>query len=82
MTESSTPTERSKKQRDNTKRHQICDFTTIADRLRTVSLSSDRHPTGVVNRFTGSQPSKLTPQSSNRGYKHAETKRRRSDSVP
>ena len=33
-----TPTEKSKKQRDNTKTSQIFDFTTIADLLNTVSL--------------------------------------------
>ena len=33
------------------------DYTTIADRLRTVSLSNNSHPTGVVTPFTGAQPS-------------------------
>ena len=30
------------------KRHQNFDYTTIADRLRTVSWSNNSHPTGVV----------------------------------
>ena len=30
------------------KRHQNFDYTTIADRLRTVSWSNSSHPTGVV----------------------------------
>ena len=37
MTKATTSTEKSKKQRDNTKRHQNFDYTTIADRLRTVN---------------------------------------------
>ena len=41
-------TEQPKKQRDNTKRNQNFDYTTIAGRLRTVSWGSDSHPTGVV----------------------------------
>ena len=36
ITKAPTPTEKSKKQRDNTERHKF-DYTTIADRLRTVS---------------------------------------------
>ena len=40
--------ENSKKQRDNTKRHQNVDYTTIADRLRTVSWSNDSKPTGTI----------------------------------
>ena len=39
------------------KRHQKFDYTTIADRLVTVSWSNDSHP----NRLTGSQPS-YSPQ--------------------
>ena len=34
---------KSKKQRDNTKRHQNFDYTTITDRLRTVSWGNDSH---------------------------------------
>ena len=49
MTKDPTPTEKSKKQRDNiinaTKNF---DYTTIAYRLRTVSLSNSSHPTGVI----------------------------------
>ena len=49
MQKAPTPTEKSKLQRDNTKkRHQNVDYTTIADWLRTVSWSNSSHPTGVV----------------------------------
>ena len=42
MTEALTPTEQSKKQRDNTKNAtKNFDYTTIADRLRTVSWGND-----------------------------------------
>ena len=44
-----TPTEKSKTQRDNTKNAtKNFDYTTITDRLRTVSWSNNSHPTGVV----------------------------------
>ena len=44
-----TLTEKSKKQRDNTKiSTKNFDYTTIADRLRTVRSSNNSHPTGVV----------------------------------
>ena len=59
MTKAPTLTENSKKQHDNTKNDRNFYYTTIADRLRTVSWSNDSHQTGVVNRFTGSQPSRL-----------------------
>ena len=45
MTKAPTTTEKSKKQRDNTKNF---DYTTITDRLRTVSWSDNRHRTGAV----------------------------------
>ena len=49
MTKAPTPKEKSKKQRDNTKNAtKNVDYTTIADRLRTVSWSNSSHPTGVV----------------------------------
>ena len=49
MTNAHTPTEKSKKHRDNIKNAtKNCDYTTIADRLRTVSRSNSRYPTGVV----------------------------------
>ena len=50
MTKTHTPTEKSKKERDNTKNPATknFDYTTIADRLRTVSWSKNSHPTGVV----------------------------------
>ena len=49
---SPTPTEKSKKQRDNIQNAtKNFDYTTTADRLRTVSWSNSSHPTGVVNQF-------------------------------
>ena len=49
MTEALTLTEKSKMQRDNTKNAtKNFDYTTIADRLRTVSWGSESHPAGVV----------------------------------
>ena len=49
MTKAQTPTEKSKKQRDNTKNAtKNFDYTTITDRLRTVNWSNNSHPTGVV----------------------------------
>ena len=43
---------------DNIKRAtENFDFTTIADRLRTVSWSNSSHPTVVLNRFTSALPS-------------------------
>ena len=54
MTEAPTPTEMSKGQSDNTNNAtKKFDYTTIADRLWTVSWSNYSHPTGVVNRFMG-----------------------------
>ena len=48
MTEALTSTEKSKKQRDNIKNAtKNFDYTTIADRLRTVSWGNDSHPAGV-----------------------------------
>ena len=43
MTKATTPIEISKRQSDNTKRHQNFRITTIVYRLRTVSLSNDSH---------------------------------------
>ena len=49
MTKAPTPTEKSKKQRDNIKNaNKNFDYTTIADRLRTVSWSNSSQSTGVV----------------------------------
>ena len=45
VTKTHTPTEQSKKHKNATKNF---DYTTIADRLRTVSWSNSSHPTGVV----------------------------------
>ena len=54
MTEALTPTEKSKKQRDNTKNAtKNFDYTTIADRLRTVSWGNNSHPAGVVKPVYG-----------------------------
>ena len=45
MTKAPTPTEKSKKHRDNIKNDiKNFDYTTIADRLRTVSLSNSSQP--------------------------------------
>ena len=55
-----TPTEKSKKQCDNTKRNQIFDYTTIADQLREVSWSNDSHLTVVVKPVYGIQTFPLT----------------------
>ena len=49
VTKTPTPTDLSNKQRDNIKdATKNLDYTTIADRLRTVSWSNNSHPTGVV----------------------------------
>ena len=54
MTEALTPTEKSKKQRDNTKNAtKNFDYTTIADRLKTVSWGNDSHLAGVVKPVYG-----------------------------
>ena len=54
MTEALTQTEKSKKQRDNTKNAtKNFDYTMIADRLRTVSWGNDSHPAGVVKPVYG-----------------------------
>ena len=61
MTKAPTPTEKSKKQRDNTKTQpKIFDYTTIADPLRTVSWGNDSHPTGVVKPVYGISTFPLT----------------------
>ena len=50
MTKAPTPTEKPKKQRDNT---QNFNHTAIVDWLRTVSWGYDIHPTGVVKPVYG-----------------------------
>ena len=54
MTKAITPTE---KIQNATRQHKHAtknfDYTTIADRLRTVSWSNDSHPTGVVKPVYG-----------------------------
>ena len=47
MTKAPTPTEKSKKQREKNSTKTF-DYTTIAERLRTVSWGDDSHTTGVV----------------------------------
>ena len=49
MTKAPTPKEKSKKQRDNIKHAtKNFDYTTIADRHKTVSWSNSSHSTGMV----------------------------------
>ena len=63
MTKVPTATEKNKKkkQRDNAKNAtKNVDYTTIADRLRTVSWSNDSHPTGVVKPVYGIPTFQLT----------------------
>ena len=56
MTKAHTAPEKSKRQRDNIKTAtKNFDYTTIADRLRTVILGNDSHPTGVVKPVNGIQ---------------------------
>ena len=55
-----TPTEKSKKQRYNTKKN--LDYTIIVDRLRTISWSNDSHPTGVVKPVNGVTTFPLTTE--------------------
>ena len=62
-----TPTEKSKKQHDNIKNAtKNFDYTTIADRLRTVSWSNPTvTPLVWLNRFTSAQPSHSLQQQCN-----------------
>ena len=53
MAKALTSTENPKKQSDNTKLNKNFDFTIIADRLRTVSLSNDSHSTSTVKPVNG-----------------------------
>ena len=54
MTKAPTPTEKYKKQRDNTKTPpKNFDYTTIAGWLRSVSLGNDSHPIGLVKLVYG-----------------------------
>ena len=57
MTKNPMPTENSKTKGHAKNATKNFDYTTIADRLRTVSWSNNSHPTGILNRFTGTQPS-------------------------
>ena len=61
MTKAPTPTEKSKKQRDNKKNAtKNFDYTTIADRLRTVNWSNSSQPIGVVKPIYVRSTFKLT----------------------
>ena len=61
MTKAPTLTEKSKKQLDNIKNAtKNFDYTTIADRLRTVSLGNSSHHTGVVKPVYGRSTFLLT----------------------
>ena len=60
MTKAPTQTEKSKKQRDNTKTPPKLRLHRIADRLRTVSWSNDSYSTGVVKTVYGIQTFQLT----------------------
>ena len=61
ITKNPTHTEKSKKQRDNTKNAtKNSEFTTIADWLRAVSWSNDSDQTGVVNPVYGIPVSSLS----------------------
>ena len=53
MTKAPTPTKSKNATRQHKKRHNTFDYTTIADRLRTVSCSNNNHSTGVVNPVYG-----------------------------
>ena len=53
MTKAPTPTEKSKKQSDNTKTPPKYDYTTAADRIKTVTWVNDSLPTGVVKPVYG-----------------------------
>ena len=56
ITKAATPTEKSKTQRDNIKHAtKNFDYTTIADRLRTVSWGAAVNPLVWLNRFTSAQ---------------------------
>ena len=60
MTKPPIPTENSKTKGQLTNATKNFDYTTIADRLRTVSWSNNSHPTGVVKPVYGYQTFPLT----------------------
>ena len=63
MTKDPKPIENSEKaKRQHKIATKISDYTTIADRLRTVSWSDDNHPTYVVKPFYGIPTFQLTPR--------------------
>ena len=49
MTKAPSPTEKSKKQHDNKKATKNLNYSTTADRLKTVSWNNNSHPDGVGN---------------------------------
>ena len=62
MTKTHTPTEKKKAGWQNTNATKNFDYTTIADRLRTVSWGNDNHLTGVVKPVNGIPTLPLTPK--------------------
>ena len=61
MTNGHTPTDKSKKHRDNINNAiKNFDYTTITDRIVTVSRSNSSHPTGVVKPVYGRPTFPLT----------------------
>ena len=61
MTKAPTPTEKNPKSSVTTQNAtKNFDYTTIADRLRTVSWGNDSHPTGVVKPVNGISTLQLT----------------------
>ena len=70
MTKVLTPTEKFKMQRNNTNTPHRIDYTTIAAQLRTVSWSSDSHPTGVVKTVYGIPTFQLTLKLCNQKNTH------------
>ena len=75
MTKALTPIEKSKEQRDNTKNAtKNFDYTTIADRLRTVSWGNDSHPTGVVKPVYGIPTFPITTKALNQKDTHLKKK--------
>ena len=65
LTKAPTAPENPKSNLTTQKRHQKLDYTTNADRLRTVSLGNDSHQIGVVNPVYGIQTFPLTTKPCN-----------------
>ena len=60
MTKAPTPTDKYKSNVTTQKRYKNFDYTTISDRLRTVSSGNSSHQTGVVKPVYGIQTFPLT----------------------